>query len=437
MRCGIDPFLFTGVANVLCLLGLAILLLRLAGYRVTLRRLLLIAGAAGCVPQIFAAASGFAVLPDALLLTALVYYATRCSMLKASLCAFALCLFRPDGVMFAVPLLASLLWTSGNRMRDAGVLAAAFALPGVTYFLWRWWYFHQLLPLPFLVKADAHHVLHTVVADSVRTSLVFLLFTLAMLVPVWRYSVSRRMTWLLFVAIIAVPTLFYWCMRLDQNVAFRFYYYLPLAVALLLACNWQALRARAGFVIGFVCVLWLALLAMPLRRELRTFLDLQSPELRDVALQFATVPQHGTLLSSEAGILPYYSGWQSVDPWGLNTPAFAHRFFQPSDVRLLAPSVIHLHPDLGEGCEAKPAWQTPYHERSWPALTRNMVAGADRNVYELWQTSYGSEYYRRRKHWQYGEGDVNCWLIRRGTVEQAALESILVQHHGVMKAQYR
>ncbi|MGI4854061.1 MAG: hypothetical protein ACRYF4_08480 [Janthinobacterium lividum] len=431
IRCGLDPFLFTGVVNVLCLAGLAVYLLRLAGERVTAWRVLLIAGAAGCTPQIFAAASGFATLPDALLLTATVFYATQRSVWQAAATACVFCLFRPDGVVFAVPLLVTLLWTSADRRRDAGRILTAFVLPGAAYFLWRAWYFQELLPLPFYVKADAHRVLHTVVTGSVRTSLVFLIFAVLVIATVRKVAPQFRQNRSLILSLVVVPTLFYWCMRLDQNVAFRFYFYLPLAAAMVLACHWKALRVRANFVSGAVCLPWLLLLAMPLRRELRTFLDLQSPQLRDIALQLQTIPQHGTLLSSEAGILPYYSGWTAVDPWGLNTPAFAHRFFQPSDVESLAPDLIHMHPDAGESCDAQPGWATPYERRSWQALTRNIAAGASPALYELWQTSYGSEVYRRRKHWGYGQGDVSCWFVRRGTVHQAAIEHVLATHHGV------
>lgn len=433
IRCGLDPFLFTSVVNVGCLAGLAVYLLRLAGQRVTVWRVLLIAGAAGCTPQIFAAASGFATLPDALLLTAMVFYATRRSMWKTAAIACVFCLFRPDGVVFALPLLACLLWTSRDRRRDAAQVAGAFALPGMAYFLWRAWYFHELLPLPFFVKANAHRVLHTVVADSVRTSLVFLIFTVLVTAVAWRFALRKRRDPSLVLSLVVVPTLFYWCMRLDQNVAFRFYFYLPVAAAIVLACSGKALGARVEPVAGTVCLLWLLLLAMPLRRELRTFLDLQSPQLRDIAVQLGKIPQHGILLSSEAGILPYYSGWLSVDPWGLNTPVFAHRFFQPADVVALAPDLIHMHPDLGDSCDVQESWTAPYAERSWKALTRNLAAGASPAQYTLWQTSYGSEEYRSRKHWAYGQGDVSCWFVRRGTVEQQAIEGVLAAHHGVLQ----
>ena len=431
IRCGVDPQVFTAVINVLCLFVLACLLVRMTGLRPTVLRLLAVAGAAGCTPQIFAAASGFATLPDAVLLTALVFATMQRNLGSASAIALVFCLFRPDALVFALPLLVGGFLLSTNRERADPLLFAVFLVPGAAYFFWRWHYFQQLLPLPFYVKADAHRVLHTLVSASVRTSIVYLAFTLLL---TWLASKFRRQPLQgrhLLLPLIVIPTLFYWCIRLDQNVGFRFFFYLPLAGAILLALNWHALGSRSGLVLRLGCLGWLVLLAMPLRRELRTFLDLQSPDLRAIAKELSHVPHQGFLLSSEAGILPYDSGWPAVDPWGLNTVEYAHRFFQPGDVKRLAPALIHLHPDVGESCVIQRDWQAPYLRRGWSALTRNLVAGADPAEYDLWQTSYGSEHYRQRKHWSDGEGDKACWFIRKGTSEHDAIAGVLERHHGI------
>lgn len=438
MRCGVAPFVFTAVVNGVCLVLLGVLLVRLAGLRLTAVRVLAVMGAACLFPQILAAASGFATLPDAVLLTWLVTCVLRKRAAAASLLALLLCLFRPDGVVFAVPLLLALMARSTNRRRDVAMVGMAYLAPGAAYFGWRAWYFGELFPLPFLVKGDAHRILHTVVGGSIRTSLVFLLFAAALIVLVWRSGANRSVS-RIFIAnrtlvecLLGIPTLFYWCMRLDQNVGFRFFFYIPLAAAILLAVNWEDLEKQRWSPMRVGLIAWLLLVAMPLRREVRTFLDLQSPQLRDISLELERIPGHGTLLSSEAGIVPYYSGWRSIDPWGLNTAEFAHRFFQPEDVVRIAPSLIHLHPDLGESCVVQADWRTPYAERGWPHLTRNMIAGADPTVYYLWLTSYGSARYRLRRHWSYGEGDRDCWLVRRDAPEHDAVAGILRRHHGVL-----
>jgi hypothetical protein len=107
-RCGIPSFWFSAIVNVLSLALLSLLLLRLAQMRLTIPRVLAIAGAAALFPQIFAAAAGFAVLPDALLLTTLVLFVTRRRAFPASITALIFCMFRPDAIVFAAPLLAYL-----------------------------------------------------------------------------------------------------------------------------------------------------------------------------------------------------------------------------------------------------------------------------------------------------------------------------------------
>ncbi len=245
----------------------------------------------------------------------------------------------------------------------------------------------------------------------------------------WWYTRRHFVGGRILPGLLVIPTLFYWCVRLDQNVGFRFFYYLPLGAAIVLALNWKLLGAHRSTVTLVSAAAWALLLFPPLRREFRTFRDLQAPDLVAISKDLRAVPHTGVLLSSEAGILPYYSEWQTVDPWGLNTPAFAHHFFQPEQVAELQPSLVHTHPDSTDGCGIQPEWKVPYAARNWTALTRNISAGIDRSRYDVLQTSYGSERYRRRKQWMYAQGDVACWFVRRGIAEHDAVVRILQNHH--------
>jgi hypothetical protein len=57
--------------------------------------------------------------------------------------------------------------------------------------------------------------------------------------------------------LIAVPTLFYWTVRLDQNIGSRFFYYLPPSAAIMLAVNWDSLRAYRVLVFRTDLSTWL------------------------------------------------------------------------------------------------------------------------------------------------------------------------------------
>ncbi len=440
MRLGLDPFVFCAAVNVVCLLSLAVVLLRLARVSVSPGRLLLIAGAGALFRPIFAAASGFSVLPNALGLALLVLFVTGRKARAASVTALCLCLLRPDGVVFAGPLLLGLLlWTpKGSRSRALAAIATLFLLPGALYFVWRWHYFGELWPLPFLVKADFHRELGFLVIGSVWASLVPLLFTGVVLAPL--LAVRRRESAWLFVSLLAVPTLFFWTVRLDQNVGARFFFYLPAGAAILLAFHWQVLASRRVLVFRLALGAWVPLLAAPQYREWLTFRSMQFGNARAIAEALRALPQHGTLLASEAGFVPYDSGWPSEDPWGLNSPRFAHRFFQAADVGRLRPDLLVTHPDLGDPCIETAAtgsstnFPASYPDRAWPHLTYNLVRGATEAGYELWLTPYGSDFYQQRKHWEPGKGDRECWFVRLRSPLRANLEKVLTAHGGIPPA---
>jgi hypothetical protein len=443
MRLGIPAFAFCAAMNILSLLGLSLVLLRIAQLRISAGRVLAVVGAAALFPQIFSAASGFAVLPDALLLALLVYSVLKRRTGQAALTALIFCLFRPDGVVFALPLLVWLLIPDGPQdredpqrlVRTLAAIAGLFVLPGLIYFAWRFRYFRELFPLPFLVKSDAHRVLGLIVTRSVHESFAPLLFVGVVLGSIaWWGSLTeqqRQKTLGLSISLILIPTAFFWHMRLDQNVGNRFFYYLPLAAALLLALNWSAFAGKQNYLFRMTCVGWLVLVAMPLKRELRTFRDMQFDGVKSIAQGLGRVSERGTIMTTEAGTLPFFSGWRTYDAWGLNTPQFAHRFIQPSDVERRKADVVVVHPDLPEGCLAKNWPPDGYADRTWPHLTRNLVIGANRREYELWLVSYGSEYYRERNHWRYGEGDRECWFVRLDSPLYAGIVSVLEQNHAV------
>jgi hypothetical protein len=449
IRCGLAPPVLTAVINFSTLLLLVLVLLRLAALRITPLRLLMIAGAAGLLPQIIAAGAGFAILPDALLLTLLaVSFARQRTKLAAAL-GLVLCLFRPDGVVFVVPLLVSLLLRPDTRSARALNILLVFLLPGLAYFVWRMVYFHALFPLPFTVKSDVHRTLGFLVPHSFTSSLKYLFFDGALLMPLlWPRRVPRLRAWSagyplepktipLAVSLLGVPTLFYWAMRLDQNVGDRFFFYLPLAGALLLALNWSSLndpRRRLTLRIG--CAAFLLFLLGPLLREFRSFRYYQFRDVQAIAADLRRLPARGTLLTTEAGFITYGSGWVAYDAWGLNTERFAHQFVQPSDVLALHPDLIVLHPDPPESCLPQAEWLPAYTSRSWPDMTRNLILGArDAGDYQLWLISYGSSYYRHRKHWRYGEGDRECFLVHQSSPLFAGMVAVLKEHNAVGPAE--
>jgi hypothetical protein len=432
IRVGISPVMATGLVNIASLILLAFTLLRIAQVKPNLWRVLALIGAAGLFPQILASFAGFAVLPEALLLVLLVEAVLKQKTILAPVLALLVCLFRPDGVLFSVPLLFSLFIGSRQKARQGTYLACLFFLPGVLYFVWRWWYFQELFPLPFLVKSDTHRLLGVLVPHSFSQSLKYLLFDAAILFPLRRICLRPA----LIVSLFLIPTVFYWGMRLDQNVGDRFFYYLPLAAAVTISVCWPSIQLNEKSLLVRVGVgAFLVFMLGPLKREVRSFRDFQFGTVQALAKELGQMPTRGTMLTSEAGYLAYESGWVVNDSWGLDTAQFAKRFFQPSDVSRLNPDLIALHPDIPGDCLRHREWPNAYAVRTWENMIRNVVMGADSaHTYDLWYLPYGSSYYQNRKHWTAGEGDQECFFVNRGSPRHGAINTLLQNHHAVFVA---
>jgi hypothetical protein len=113
----IPPFWATAVINLLSALAISYLILQLANRKPNFRSMLLLLGLVMLAPQLGAALAGFSVLPFAALLLTCVFFFCRERDVALASASLLLCLFRPDGVVFAVPLLALRLFSKQRGFR--------------------------------------------------------------------------------------------------------------------------------------------------------------------------------------------------------------------------------------------------------------------------------------------------------------------------------
>jgi hypothetical protein len=250
--------------------------------------------------------------------------ASRGDALSFAVAALALGLARPDGLVLAVLMLAAIVWYRGARASATVTVAfaAVVGVLGTMYFIWRWRYFGHVLPLPLLKKGGWQ--LHwESLAPSLATSIKMTLPLLLVLFWGLRDAGTRRR------AIFAlIPLLGYasaWVLVDENNFAGRFQYVLlPL---LLIA--WPAFlpqRRREPERLGPRAAVWLALALVAIWRYWSITLGHLHPGfvwgnsgLSEVGTVLHKYSQKGYLLAvSEAGMLPFYSGWRAVDMWGLN-----------------------------------------------------------------------------------------------------------------------
>jgi len=281
-------------------------------------------------------------------------------------------LFRPDGAFFAAAFViaagARELRASGRGRFLASTLGAV--LVGAIYFVWRWAYFGELLPLPLHVKS--HGVIRGPLADQIRQYLPWLngiglqlmwlksalgpapiaaaLAALALFPP--RSGGEMRPFWHSARIAAGGSALFLGALSFAfqaQNVHFR--YQAPVVLLLVFLLGSLAARRiaehpaplRRATVIALVFAGLLPAVAAGARAALAStrggsYIDVLPARL-------AEVMQPGrTIALTDAGRLAYWTNTPIVDVAGLNYAPTALRPPSVAMLREIDPDVLLIHP---------------------------------------------------------------------------------------------
>jgi hypothetical protein len=232
-------------------------------------------------------------------------------------------------------------------------------LLGGAYFLWRWDYFGYPLPNPFYKKGGGS--LHW---DSFRDSLLntirlSLPFILAYIVGFGQRS-SARLASAFLVPVVGFAAAFI-LISDETNFGARFQYaLLPVVLvswiplARWLADSWTAALAGRQRIAAICAALFVAAALLyyswsqncQLTSYQQTCQSAYEADGRsDVGKMLGEYRDQGYVLATtEAGLLPYYSGWTAVDTWGLNDQWIAHNGdATPAYLDRYQPHVIAFH----------------------------------------------------------------------------------------------
>ncbi|RMG54729.1 MAG: hypothetical protein D6722_28670, partial [Bacteroidetes bacterium] len=209
-----------------------------------------------------------------------------------------------------------------QRLRRLRQLLLWAGLPGLVYFVWRVWYFGEWLPLPFLVKGVASPE-RVGLFDPVSLrylGILWLRYLSPLLVLFFWYGrkpdrPKRRNLGVIFFSFVLLPSLFYTTITLEQNVANRFV--LPLWVGSLSLVALHLPWRRPTWLLGTLFLMLSLVYSSVYGWRSLPYRYSQNPEL---GAALADIPAH-RMAVSEAGHLPYYSGWKTLDLWGLQ---YAH-----------------------------------------------------------------------------------------------------------------
>jgi hypothetical protein len=324
-----------------------------------------------------------------------------------ALASLVMGLARPEGVFLAGFMLVAVLY--GRRASGAPKVLtpflAVFLTLGLAYFLWRWSYFGHPLPNPFYKKGAG--LLHWY---SLRQSFKNLAalgppFLLILTLGLFVKGLRR---WALFALLPIVAFTALWILISDEtNYVMRFRY--PILPVLLV--SWvpigQGLLERVGGtrgVAGHGALVWPTALAVAIglafyQHEAYRYVAPRRMGLYDAALVLHEYRRRNyDLVTTEAGLLPLYSTWRTLDAWGLNDPIVARGGLSPEYLDRYGPEVIVFHAYFSP---AVPASGERVQNRSlgprWYQIVMTLKSYAEHNGYVLaacfGRNAYDTHYY--------------------------------------------
>ena len=334
-------------------------------------------------------------------------------------------LTRPDGVFLALFMAAAVWYFLGRRaLRMLAIAGGIFAVFGGMYFLWRYNYFGYLLPNPFYKKGGGH-----LYPASLRFSLSS---TLKMILPVtpflwfaaFRKDLQRRVIYVL------IPVVCFACMWIlltvenDWNARFQFVglpivlFSIPYLASGLKEelperwqtwSRWMSVSTVLAVVVG--SGLYWKVMMPPVTPD--------GSSIHEIAAGLAPLKGRDyTMAVTEAGTLPYFSGWRTIDAWGLNDAHIMHDPNGMTDAYLdeSRPAIIMYHVGMENHDELRHVWLGD----------GGLVSGPPRFNGPLSRYAV-THNYELVARWGAQPCNVHIWYVRRDIPDFAAIKAIILR----------
>jgi arabinofuranosyltransferase len=262
-------------------------------------------------------------------------------ILAFSLSGLFMGLIRPEGVILACLMLLSIIVIRGfkNSISIIAIFGIVFLFLGGAYFLWRWNYFGYPLPNPFYKKGDSGWDWATF-WKSLSNTLRLSLPVLFAFIYAFRSKETTKLAIAYLIPIIGFASAFA-LISDEMNYGARFQY-ATVPIALM---SWIPLVGNVNFEkqnqlqgqersVSFIVLIALSLSLVYYSWTQNCYLMLYQqtcdrPYENDGRLEMGKLlsdfrGKGYVLATTEAGLLPYYSGWTAIDTWGLNDQFIAH-----------------------------------------------------------------------------------------------------------------
>jgi hypothetical protein len=317
-------------------------------------------------------------------------------------------LIRPEGVILSTFMLLAVVFLLGWR-RSITVIAAfllVFSILGGLYFAWRWSYFGHPLPTPFVKKGAGLLYLGSL-RISLRNTLVMGLPFLPAIVLGLRSSLAWQLSVFGLIPVIGFASAFV-LLSNEMNFGGRLQY---AALPILLVSWYAAIRGIDGELrlpslasfsmrvrtTAMIFAVVLAVGAVGYAYFLGRGVTYGRDGRYEVGRMLGDYAGEGLVLAtSEAGLLPLYSRWRTVDTWGLNDPWIARNGgITETYLDQFNPHLIMFHASFSP-------LVAPEGSTSWNDMTTLLKAYAERRGYVL-AAAYGAT--PRDVHYYYVRSD--------------------------------
>lgn len=403
---GMDEFLASLIVSALCLCALVSILARYTNYWVAFAAVLF-------TPFVYSSLLGFSSITFALCYVAVLHFFYSGQRDKMYILLLVLCLVRPDGVVWGMPIVLLDLF-SGRFVEKLKTAMIYLVIPGMAYFVARALYFGELLPLPFYVKAGGER-------DwlwFIYTSYKYVRVVAIPLVVALLLAGKRRELF-----IILVPILFYTSMHLYQNIGNRFM--APMFFGGFILLSGAKLRFHLVYLL-----LAVVMLTKQTSNVLRDAARSTSENIFTVSKDLHGI--NGKMLITEAGRLTYYSDWQADDSWGLNTPKFAKSLIQPEDVKAGNYDLVVAHCKL-KYLREPIAVQTV---REWDNQCKNMILGFgddfDLHLVPFWMENGNWVYEKMKAKYPEKYLRYDIYAIAKTSPRYKDIQAVIFKNGGIL-----
>jgi len=249
--------------------------------------------------------------------------------------ALIVSLIRPEGVILSGLILLSILYIKGFRGARSTVLCylGAFLFLGGFYFLWRWRYFGFPLPNPFYKKGGGH-IYSDSFRESIRNTVGLSLPFLPAFISGLYFTKTIRLAIGFLLPVIGFSSAFILITN-EMNFAARFQYaLLPIILmswwplVLPMKKYWHVTRwngLKPGKKAALILLIMVVCVGTVDYQYARCHRKYNRDSKYDIAVMLAEYKdRHFSIATSETGILALYSGWRTLDTWGLNDQWIAH-----------------------------------------------------------------------------------------------------------------